>query len=80
MNNKITYEELSSTQISETRKAVLSTHSRGGYTLAQKLEIEEESGRKVSVFMKGAMHLQTLDDLVNLRDMLNAAIYQEENK
>lgn len=77
---KPTYKELANTQISDTRKAVLSVHSQGGYTLAQKVEVEEGTGRRVSIFMKGALHLATIDELYALRDMLNMAIYQEENK
>lgn len=74
------YGELANTKISDSRRAVLSTHSRGGYTLAQKVEVEEGKGRSVSIFMKGALHLQSIDELYALRDMLNMAIYQEENK
>ena len=74
------YEELANAKISDSRKAVLSTHSKGGYTLAQKVEIEEDSRRSVSIFMKGAFHLKSLDEVYALRDMLNMAIYQEENQ
>lgn len=79
-HKKPTYNELSSVSISDTRKAIISQHPSGGYTIAQKLEVEEGTGRSVSIFMKGAIQLATLDDVINLRDMLNEAIYQEENK
>jgi hypothetical protein len=69
----ITYTKLSSAQIQETRNLVISECSRGGYTLAQQVTIEE-GGKKTNVFLKNAIHIGDVSGLINLRDALNVAI------
>lgn len=66
---KAHYTELSNAEITENRNIVISECSKGGYTVAQQLKAD---GTKV--FMKGALHIDNLDGLYNLRNALNIAI------
>lgn len=66
---KAHYTELSNAEITENRNIVISECSKGGFTVAQQLKAE---GAKV--FMKGALHIDNLEGLYNLRNALNVAI------
>lgn len=66
---KAHYAELSNAEITENRNIVISECSKGGFTVAQQLKAD---GTKV--FMKGALHIDDLEGLYNLRNALNVAI------
>ena len=66
---KAHYTELSNAEITENRNIVISECSKGGFTIAQQLKAD---GTKV--FMKGALHIDNLEGLYNLRNALNIAI------
>ena len=66
---KAHYTELSSAEITENRNVVISECSKGGFTVAQQLKAD---GAKV--FMKGALHIDNLEGLYNLRNALDIAI------
>lgn len=70
---KTEYNELSSASIQDTRDIVISEYSKGGFTLAQKL-IVEEGNKKTGVYMKNSIHIDDVEGLMNLRDALNVAI------
>ena len=70
---EIKYSEISRAKIADTRNAVISECSKGGYTLAQQLEVKEGEGKTV-VFLKGALHIDSLEGLRELRDAINVAI------
>lgn len=75
---KAHYTELSNAEITENRNIVISECSKGGFTVAQQLNAD---GTKV--FMKGALHIDNLQGLYNLRNALNVAIdkvAEKENK
>lgn len=76
--SKIEYNELSSAEIQDNRKLVISECSKGGYTLAQQLEVNEGNGHIINVFLKNAIHVDNLNGLYNLRDALNVAIQKQE--
>ena len=67
------YNELASAPIQDKRDIVISEFSSGGYTLAQRLNVEE-GGKKTSVYIKNSIHIDTVDGLINLRDALNMAL------
>ena len=71
--SEIRYTKLSSAKKQETRNLVVSECSRGGYTLAQQINVEED-GKRTNVFLKNAIHVSDIDKLINLRDALNIAI------
>lgn len=70
---KVEYQELSSAQIQDQRSLVISACSRGGYTLAQRIVVNEGT-KKTNLFLKNAIHVEDEDGLYNLRDALNDAI------
>ena len=70
-----TYDELSKVKIADKRNAVISQCSKGGFTIAQQLEVIE-GDKKTNVFLKGALHVETTEGLVNLRDAINVALAQ----
>lgn len=72
---KAHYTELSNAEITENRNIVISKCSKGGFTVAQQLKAD---GTKV--FMKGALHIDNLEGLYNLRNALNVAIDEIEEK
>jgi hypothetical protein len=69
----VRYNELSKARISDSRNVVISQCSKGGFTVAQQLEAKE-GDKTTTVFMKGAIHIETLDGLYELRDAINLAI------
>lgn len=71
--NKIEYNELSRAKVTDSRNIIISKCSKGGFTVAQQLEAQEND-RITSVFMKGAFHIEDLHGLYNLRDAINLAI------
>jgi hypothetical protein len=77
--SKIEYHELSRAKITDSRNIVISSCSKGGFTIAQQLEAKEND-KTTSVFMKGAFHVEDIHGLYNLRDAVNLAIkISEEN-
>lgn len=77
--SKFEYNELSRAKASDSRNIVISTCSRGGFTIAQQLEAKEKD-KTTSVFLKGAFHIEDLKGLYNLRDAVNLAIQIFEEK
>lgn len=78
MGKDIIYVELAKAKIQDRRNIAISECSKGGFTIAQQLEVNE-GNRTTSVFLKGAFHVSDVDGLINLRDALNVAI-MEYNK
>ncbi len=77
--SKIKYHELSRTKVTDSRNIVISSCSKGGFTIAQQLEAKEND-KTTSVFMKGAFHTEDIHGLYNIRDAVNLAIkISEEN-
>ena len=77
-NNKIEYNEISKAKVSDSRNIVISSCSKGGFTIAQQLEANE-NGKITTVFMKGAFHLDDIQGLYELRDAINLAIKLDED-
>ena len=67
------YDELSKAKITDKRTVVISAHNNGGYTMAQKVLVEDE-GRENEVFMKGSLIMPDIKSMKTLRDALNIAI------
>lgn len=81
-NAKPAYKEVSRAQISKTKVFVLSECSKGGYTLAQQMSvIDENTGKPMSVFLKGAVHIANAAALEKIRDMFTVALerYKEDH-
>ena len=73
MSDKLEYKELASANIQEKRVLVISKCSKGGFTLAQKIVVDE-GNKKTGIFLKNAIHVDSVDGLLNLRDALNVAL------
>lgn len=78
-SKKIEYTEISSANVTEKRKIIISTCNKGGFTVAQRLDTEEEDGKVTSVYLKGAFHINDISGLYNLRDAVNLAISKFES-
>lgn len=75
----IQYNKLSSALIQEKKNLVISECSKGGYTIAQQLTFVDDDGKKQNLYLKGAIHINSIDGLRNLRDAINVAIEKIEN-
>ena len=76
---KIDYSEISRAKVTDSRNIIISTCSKGGFTIAQQLEAKEND-KVTSVFLKGAFHVDDIHGLYNIRDAVNLAIkITEEN-
>lgn len=77
--SKVEYNELSRAKVTDSRNIVVSSCSKGGFTIAQQLEAKENE-KTTSVFLKGAFHVDDIHGLYNIRDAINLAIkVAEEN-
>ena len=77
MGKETIYVELAKAKTQDRRNIVISECSKGGFTIAQQLEVDE-GNRTTNVFLKGAFHINDIDGMYNLRDALNAAIMEYE--
>lgn len=73
MKSRFEYKELSKAKVAESRNVVISTCSKGGFTIAQQL-VAQEGDKPMMVFLKGAFHIDNVDGLYELRDAINLAI------
>lgn len=72
------FTELSKAKIQDKRNLVISKNGSGTYTLGQQIVVQE--GKKQTlIFLKGAIYIDSLEGLYNLRDALNEAIQKEED-
>lgn len=79
VRNKIEYSEISKAKVTESRNIVISSCSKGGFTIAQQL-VAQEGDKATTVFMKGAFHVDDVHGLYNLRDAINLAIQISEER
>ena len=77
--SKVEYSEISRAKVTDSRNIIISSCSKGGFTIAQQLEAKEND-KTTSVFLKGAFHVDDVHGLYNIRDAVNLAIkIAEEN-
>jgi len=74
------YTKLSSASIQDNKSLVLSTCSKGGYTLAQQISVPDGKGKRMNMYLKGAIHIENVDGIISLRNALNIAIDKIEGK
>lgn len=75
--NKVSYEEVARMKMTDTRDVVISECSKGGYTIAQKILIDQDE-KPTSIFLKGAIKVNDIDGLREFREMLDMAIEKLE--
>lgn len=78
--SEVKYTEIAKAEVTATRNVVISSCSKGGFTIAQQLVAKEDSGKDTTVYLKGAFHVDSVDGLYNLRDAINAAIHAIESE
>lgn len=72
--------------VSPTRKIVISKNLEieGAFTIGQKIIVDESAPqgmqKQTSVFLKGALHIDSLEALYELRDAINRAIEKVESE
>ena len=71
--SKVEYNEIARAKVTNSRNIVVSTCSKGGFTIAQQLEANE-GDKTTAVFLKGAFHVDDIHGLCNIRDAINLAI------
>lgn len=74
---KVEYTEISRAKVTDSRNVVISSCSKGGFTIAQQLEAKEND-KTTAVFLKGAFHVDDIHGLYNIRDAVNLAIKTAE--
>lgn len=73
------YTEISKARITDNRSIIISDCSRGGFTVAQRMEVTENNHTNM-VYMKGAFHINDIHGLLELRDACNLAIQKIEDR
>ena len=81
MKNKVNFEELCRAKVSKIRNIVISKTSNGAFYIAQQLNVlDEDTGKNINVFLKGALKLENIDAMYALRDSINLAIEKAEKE
>jgi hypothetical protein len=73
----INYIELAKAKVQPKRNIVISKASKGGFTIAQQLEVDE-GNRVTNIFLKGSFIADNISSLYNIRDAMNVAIKKAE--
>ena len=74
MAQRIEYSEITRAKVNKNRNVVISSCSKGGYTVAQQIVVNEDDGTQTNLFLKGAIHIDDVESLEALRDALTVAI------
>ena len=74
---KSNFIELSNSALSSKRQAVISRLDDGSYTIGQRLEVKD-GDKTMNVFLKGALHAESLEALQKLRDAINVVLKKEQ--
>lgn len=73
---KITYKEIASGSIGQNKSLVISECSKGGFTLGQKLTVND-NGKSMDIFLKGAIHIDSFESLENVRKAFEKAVQMQ---
>ena len=73
MKEKLQYEQYSKARIANSRNLVISACSKGGFTMAQQIEVNE-NGNPIYIFLKGAFHIDSISGLIAIRDAINETL------
>ena len=81
MKSKVNFEELCRAKVSKIRNIVISKTSNGAFYIAQQLNVlDEDTGKNINVFLKGALKIENIDAMYALRDSINLAIEKAEKE
>lgn len=73
MKEKLQYEQYAKAKIANSRNLVISACSKGGFTIAQQIEVDE-GNNSIYIFLKGAFHIDSISGLIAIRDALNETL------
>jgi predicted deacylase len=77
-SSRTDFKELSHAKLQDTRRVVISENlAMGGFTIAQHVTVTE-GNTSSNIYLRGAIHVNELEGLYNLRDALNEAISKLE--
>ena len=72
---KISYRTLASAQVTNTKRLVVSSCSKGGFTIAQQVIVRDpDDGNEITMFMRGAIHVKDLNALAEVAEAIEEAI------
>ena len=72
------FQELSRAKIKDSRQLVISkVNNSDSFTIAQQVIISEDQ-RQMTMYLKGAIHVESIEGLYCLRDAINEAISKVE--
>ena len=77
MMEKVTYNPICEIKLNENKYMVISDCSKGGYTIGQKVTVKDGSN-SIDMFMKGAIHINDIDTMKDLRDKIDHIIEKFE--
>lgn len=75
MKEKLQYKQYAKAKIADFRNLVISACSKGGFTMAQQVEVNE-NGNPMCIFLKGAFHIDSISGLIAIRDALNETLQE----
>lgn len=73
------FKELASAEVNIAKELVISERNKGGFTIGQRIMVQDGK-KKLGMFLKGAIYVKGLDELINVRDALNLAINKAEKQ
>lgn len=73
------YNKIAEVMLTNKRSVVISECSKGGFTIAQKVSVDD-NGMETEVFMKGAIIVNDLSLLKDLRKAIDIAISKSERR
>lgn len=73
------FKELASAEVNIAKELVISERNKGGFTIGQRILVQDGK-KKIGMFLKGAIYVKGLDELINVRDALNLAISKAEKQ
>jgi hypothetical protein len=69
------YNQLVSVKIAENRNLVISKNDKDSYTLAQQISVTEKGSKApTNIFLRNAIHLDTIGGLEEIRDAINLVL------
>lgn len=68
----VSYKEILTVEVGENEQIVISKCSEGGYTIGKKVFADINGGKRVGIFLKGAIKINNSSGLKNFKEALNS--------
>lgn len=73
MAGRYMYQEIAKAKVNNNGHVVISSCSNGGFTIARQMKVNDGE-KDMTIFLKGAIHINDLAGLISIRDAINATI------